>query len=158
MSTMDRRSLLVGLSAMAAGALSADGQDVPPALTGSELSLNASKVFAFEELPVQKKPNGAESRAVFHGVLATGEALEVHETMLPPGASPNPGHAHRPSDIICVRQGTLSIEHDGKVEKVGPGGVIFVASETMHSVKNVGDGPAHYFVIIIGREAAKQLV
>jgi len=44
-----------------------------------------SAVYPFEKLPV-RTPNGAEIRAVLKGKLATGESLEVHETMLPPAA------------------------------------------------------------------------
>ena len=47
-----------------------------------------SKAWAFDELKVDKSPNGDEFRAVLKGKLATGELLEVHETMLPPGAMP----------------------------------------------------------------------
>ncbi len=52
-------------------------------------------------------------------------------------------------------EGTLSFEHDGKSEKVGPGGVIFVAMGTMHTVKNVGTVPAKYMVLQIGGDTKK---
>jgi quercetin dioxygenase-like cupin family protein len=66
------------------------------------------------------------------------------------GAVPNPPHKIDHSEIITVIEGTLAFEHDGKSEKVGPGGVIFVAMGTMHTVKNVGDVPAKYVVVQIG--------
>ncbi len=59
------------------------------------------------------------------------------------------------SEIITVIEGTLAFEHDGKSEKVGPGGVIFVAMGTMHTVKNVGDVPAKYVVVQIGGDTKK---
>jgi mannose-6-phosphate isomerase-like protein (cupin superfamily) len=54
-----------------------------------------------------------------------------------------------------VQEGTVAFEHDGKSEKVGPGGVIYVAFGTMHRVRNVGDGPAKYFVVQIGGDTKK---
>ena len=75
-----------------------------------------------------------------------------------PGGVPNTPHKHRQSDIILIREGTVAFEHDGKSEHVGPGGVIFVASQTMHTLRNVGDVEAKYFVVIISRESNATLV
>jgi mannose-6-phosphate isomerase-like protein (cupin superfamily) len=36
---------------------------------------------------------------------------------------------------------------------VAAGGVIYVAYGTRHTVKNVGNGPARYFVVAIGGDA-----
>ncbi len=47
----------------------------------------------------------------------------------------------------------MEFDNDGMKERVGPGGVIFAASRLMHGIKNIGDVPANYFVIAIGRES-----
>lgn len=96
------------------------------------------------------RANGAKSWDILHGVLATGEKIGLHESLQPSGIAPNPPHSIQHSEIIMVQQGTLLFEHDGTSDKVGGGGVIFVAPGTMHSAKNVGDGPAKYLVISIG--------
>jgi quercetin dioxygenase-like cupin family protein len=57
--------------------------------------------------------------------------------------------------VIVVQQGTLEFQHDGKAERVGPGGIIYVALGTNHFVKNVGDVAAKYVVIQIGGDAKK---
>src|SRR5579862_5558851 len=70
-------SLLTAFSALAA-AENASAQS-------RDLGVLPSNAWTFEELKVTKSPEGAEFRPILMGKLATGEILEVHETMLPPG-------------------------------------------------------------------------
>jgi quercetin dioxygenase-like cupin family protein len=91
-------------------------------------------------------------RPIVHGVLPTGEAVELHETTLLPGHMPHPAHKHKHSEFMMIREGTVQFDNDGKLEKLGPGSVVFAASNVMHGLKNVGDTPAVYFVIAIGRD------
>ena len=118
-------------------------------------TLSEAKVYPVAEMPVRKMANGGEWRKVLRGGLPRGEAVGVHESMQVGGAVPNPPHKIDHSEIITVIEGTLSFEHDGKSEKVGAGGVIFVAMGTMHTVKNVGDVPAKYVVVQIGGDTKK---
>lgn len=117
--------------------------------------LAASRVFSYDQMTAKTAPNGATSRYAFAGTLATGEAVVVHETEQPPGTAPNPPHRIHHSEVIVVREGTLEFHHDGKVERAGPGSIIYVAYGTLHSVKNVGDGPARYVVVQIGVDPKK---
>jgi quercetin dioxygenase-like cupin family protein len=158
---IDRREMLAGLAALAAAMVEgqAGAQALPnvmavPAPPGSEgdAILAAPHAFRFEDLPVVKTGNG-ETRAVIRGVLPTGEAIEMHETTLLAGHMPHPPHKHLHSELIMVREGKLELENNGTPERVvGPGGVIFTASNILHGLKNVGDTTANYFVIAIGRE------
>jgi quercetin dioxygenase-like cupin family protein len=151
MKSLNRRDLCVALSAFAAmGSVTAEGQAPGPA---GQNVLSHSATFPFDKLVVKHSANGGASRAVVQGVLATGESVELHETTLPPGQMPHPPHKHRHSEFMMVREGELEFDNDGKPERVGPGGVIFAASEVMHGLKNVGDVNANYFVIAIGRES-----
>ena len=157
MDSMSRREMCVGLSAlmlMAAGESEAQKAMVVPPPPGSadDPVLSSSRAFTFGSLPVVKTEIG-ESRAVTRGVLPTGEAVEMHETTLRPGFMPHPPHKHRHSELVMLREGTLEFDNDGKIEQVGPGGVLFFASDKLHGVKNVGQVDAKYFVISIGRES-----
>lgn len=158
MMKLNRRELCVALSSFAAAAVAwrAEGQ-TPPAAVGAtpapmETVLRVQRTYAFDQLPVKRSANG-ESRAVVNGVLPTGEAVELHETTLLPGHMPHPPHKHRHSEFMLIREGTVEFNNDGTLEKVGPGAVIFAASNVMHGLKNVGDVNANYFVIAIGRES-----
>ena len=147
MENMSRRDLCVALSAFAAmGSVAAKGQAT------AEKVLSQSQVFVFDKLEAKKTANGM-SRAVVQGVLPTGEAVEMHETTLLPGHMPHPAHKHRHEEFMMIREGVLEFDNDGSPERVGPGGVIYAASGVMHGLKNVGDSPANYFVIAIGRES-----
>jgi len=87
---------------------------------------------------------------MLEGVLATGEAIALHESLQPAGSAPNPPHTIQHSERILVQEGTLLFEHEGRSERVGPGGVIFVATGSRHAARNVGDGTAKYLVIAMG--------
>ncbi|GGH04069.1 cupin domain-containing protein [Silvibacterium dinghuense] len=148
MDGISRRELCIGLPALAGilGSLTtASGLAKPP-----EGLPDVSRAFAFDELPVHTSANGGASRAVMAGRLPTGEIIEVHETTLPPGAMPHPPHKHRHSELMMIREGSVEFEMDERRSVVGPGGVLYAASNTMHGLKNVGTTPANYFVIAIG--------
>ena len=165
MNAMNRRDLVVALSSFAALAVTsaeAGGQEpgnlpetmavpAPPGSAGDPV-LSASRAFRFEDLPVVKTANG-ETRAVTRGVLPTGEAVELHETTLLPGHMPHLPHQHKHSEFMLVREGQMEFENNGKPERMGPGGVMYAASNMLHGLKNVGETPANYFVIAIGRDS-----
>jgi quercetin dioxygenase-like cupin family protein len=148
MKEITRREMCVGLSAVvAAGGVVKAQTTAAPAGAGV---LSQSRVWAVDQMPVRKMANGGESRDVLRGTLTTGEVIGVHESEQPAGTKPNAPHTIQHTEVIVVIEGTLAFEHDGKSEKVGPGGVIFVASGTLHSVRNVGDGTAKYCVVQMG--------
>ncbi len=117
--------------------------------------LAGPRVFDYDQMKARTMPNGAESRVVFNGTLATGEQVGAHESMQPAGTVPPALHKIQHSEFIVVEQGTLEFNHDGKQERAGPGSIIYVAFGTNHFVKNVGDGPAKYVVIQVGGDTKK---
>jgi quercetin dioxygenase-like cupin family protein len=154
-------ALLIATCAAASLASAAAQQASPnnppniPASNPPNNPLAASRVFAYDDMPAKTTPSGAMSRRAFMGTLATGEAISVHETMQPAGTAPNPAHRIQHSELILVEEGTLDYTHDGKTERAGAGSIIYVALGTLHSVRNVGDGPAKYVVIQIGGDTGK---
>lgn len=125
------------------------------AQTNESNRLGAARVFSYDQMQAKTAQNGSVGRRVFAGTLATGEAVAVHETLQPAGTKPNPPHRIEHSEIIVVQQGTLDFEHDSKTERASAGSVILVVPGTLHTIKNVGDGPAQYVVIQIGGDTGK---
>lgn len=107
-----------------------------------------SKVYEFDKLPVKKHATN-ESRQVFHGTTHTGCPLDLHITTLAPGQMPHAAHSHEHEEMMFIKQGTLQATISGHSYTAGPGSVIYVASNEMHGLKNVGDVPAQYFVLAI---------
>ncbi len=117
--------------------------------------LATARVFHFSQMTPHTAANGAVGRNFFDGTLVTGEVVAAHETMQPAGTKPNPPHRIHHSELIVVQQGTVEFDHDGKAERAGPGSIIYVAYGTLHTVRNIGSGPAKYAVIQIGGDTNK---
>lgn len=86
---------------------------------------------------------------LFEGKTHNGCALKLHETELQPGAEPHPPHHHVAEEIFLLCKGSVEVMIDGKRSTLGPGGVAYIASNAEHGLRNVGAGPARYFVLLL---------
>jgi len=116
------------------------------ALSAQTSSVLGWAVYDWNSIPVVKTATG-ETRQFFRAPTATLDQLEVHATTLKPGVASHPPHRHANEEIIVVDQGTVEAFGEGKWTRVGPGSVIFNASNTLHAIRNAGSGPATYHVI-----------
>jgi mannose-6-phosphate isomerase-like protein (cupin superfamily) len=127
-----------------------------PAIAGGG-TLGPARAIAMDSVPATATANGGERRQMLHGKLATGEPVELHQSMQNPGTPAPALHVIQHSEMILVREGTLKFQHevDGKVveETVGPGGMFYIAFGTRHAVSNAGPTQARYFVVEIGGDA-----
>lgn len=142
--SLTRRDLCAALPAVLLPAI------LPACADAEEEKGLPSAMFPFEKLIPHKTSTAAEIRDVLEGKLATGEAVEVHETTLPPGGMPHPPHHHVHSEMWLIREGTVELTIEAKSTQLGPGSVGFVRSGEVHGIKNVGSTPAMYFVVAIG--------
>ena len=140
--TITRRELCILLPGLVPAAAALDAF----AEAGNSLP---SAEYPFDQLAVQILDH-AEMRHVLKGKLATGEALEVHETTLPAGGAPHAPHHHVHSEMWLIREGTVELTVNGVNYRLGPGGVGFVRSNDEHGIKNVGSTAASYFVVAVG--------
>jgi quercetin dioxygenase-like cupin family protein len=86
-------------------------------------------------------------RHVVRQPTRTLEELEMHITTLKPRTSSHAPHTHANEEMVIVKEGTLQAHVNGQDIVVGPGSVLFFASNQPHAVQNIGDTPATYHVI-----------
>jgi uncharacterized cupin superfamily protein len=109
---------------------------------------HVQKSTVYEWSTKDAKPNewGAV-RQVMRTPTPTLDELEIHISTLAPGKSPHAPHQHQHEELLIIKEGTLETFQSGATRRVGPGGIIFQASNELHNVTNVGQTPATYFVI-----------
>jgi quercetin dioxygenase-like cupin family protein len=105
-----------------------------------------SATVAWDEIQGRPSPNG-RTRSILRGPTATLEELESHVTTLPPGQASHAPHRHPQEEVIILREGMLDVFQNGRTRRVGTGAFLFMASMEEHAVKNVGEGPAVYYVV-----------
>ncbi|MBB4098217.1 cupin domain-containing protein [Sphingomonas kyeonggiensis] len=103
-------------------------------------------VWDWNKLAVKKTDVG-EIRDLVRRPTATLDELEMHVTTLNPGLSSHPPHTHPNEELVIIDTGTVETLSGGKWERLGPGSVIFNASNAPHALRNAGGTPATYHVI-----------
>ena len=133
-------------------------RDVLVALVGAGLTLTAvtaldarravlgSAIFDWNSFTAKPNKTGAV-RTVVQQPTATLDELEIHITTLNKGETPHPPHQHPDEELVIIKEGTVESLVNGELKRVGPGSIIFQAANQLHSIRNVGDGPATYHVI-----------
>jgi XRE family transcriptional regulator, regulator of sulfur utilization len=105
-----------------------------------------STAFEWEKIAIKDTEVG-NVRQFFRNPTVTLNELECHVTTLKPGLQSHPPHQHVNEELIVIREGTVEVLSNGEWQKVGPGSVVFNASNQLHALKNVGTTPAVYHVI-----------
>jgi XRE family transcriptional regulator, regulator of sulfur utilization len=136
---ISRRDAVVGLLAMPAVLEAFAYAEDSPAILGPT-------VFEWDEMKAVKNATG-EVRSLYKGPTATVNQLEMHVTTLNPGLASHPPHKHVNEELIIMREGECETLSNGTWVKVGPGSVVFNASNSLHGFRNVGTVPAVYHVI-----------
>ncbi len=149
MRLLTRRDLGIALISIVGTCCAFARVDQKPAILGWA-------VYDWNSIPVVKTDVG-ESRQFFRAPTATLDQLEVHATTLEPGKQSHPPHRHANEEVIIVDQGTVEAFGAGKWTRVGPGSVIFNASNTLHAIRNAGTDPATYHVVSFVTPATKQI-
>src|ERR1017187_7761819 len=131
---ISRRDAVIGLLALS-GALSAIGE------TEKSQPILGPTVFKWEDMKPVKTSTG-EVRSLCKAPTATVDQLEMHVTTLNPGQSPHAPHRHVNEELIILREGDCETLSNGQWIKVGPGSVVFNASNSLHGFRNAGTLPA----------------
>ena len=143
---LTRRDIVVaaGAAAVACCATLAIGALVRPARADKQIM--GSSWFDWNSIEAKQTKVGAR-REFFQAPTATLDELECHVTTLNPGEAPHPPHKHPDEELIIVKEGLVESNLNGQIRRLGPGSVIFQASNQMHGLRNVGQTPATYHVI-----------
>jgi XRE family transcriptional regulator, regulator of sulfur utilization len=132
----------LALFALAASALLATA--VGPGLGAAEKPLSLASEWA--DVKVEPTKIG-EVRRFFKAPTATVGELAVHVTTINAGEASHAPHRHPEEELIIIKEGTVESFQDGTTRRLGPGSVIFQASNELHGLRNVGTGPATYHVV-----------
>lgn len=111
----------------------------------SKVKVLDSAIFDWNDVEVKTTKTGAV-RTFFRSATATLDELECHVTRLNPGDTSHPPHKHPEEEVIIIKEGTVEALVNGQMKRVGPGSVIFQASNQMHAIRNVGTTPTTYHV------------
>lgn len=109
-------------------------------------SVLGSTAIDWNSIPAKPTASGSV-RKFLDAPTATLNNLEVHVTTLNPGQSPHSPHRHGHEELLIVKQGVIDVLVNGTWKSVGPGSVVFFASNQLHGVRNSGNVPATYHVI-----------
>jgi XRE family transcriptional regulator, regulator of sulfur utilization len=136
---LTRRDCIVALTAVLAtlGAVAA---------TQARAAVLSSTIFDWTALKVQETKTGAR-RDVVRAPTATLDELEMHITTLKAGETSHAPHQHPAEELLIVKEGTVEALVNGEMKRVGPGSIIFQASNQLHGIRNVGTTQATYHVI-----------
>ena len=113
---------------------------------GAQSSVMGSSAFDWNSVTAKTTDVGSV-RQFFRSPTATLDELECHVTTLNPGLQSHPPHQHANEELVIIREGTVEVLVNGEWKRVGPGSVIFNASNQLHALKNVGSTPAVYHVV-----------
>lgn len=135
---INRRDIIV--------ALVATGATLMTVAVRSQSRLMQSNAFDWNS--VAAKPSEVGSvRQFFRSPTQTLDELECHVTTLNPGLQSHPPHQHLNEELVIIKEGNVEVLVNGEWKKLGPGSVVFNASNQLHALKNIGSTPAVYHVI-----------
>ncbi len=127
-------------------ALAAAGNTAAAFALADQGSVMPSTAIDWNDVPAKATDSGSV-RSFFRSPTATLKELEVHVTTLEPGQHPHPPHRHGNEELLIVKQGSIEALIEGQWKRVGPGSVVFFASNHLHGVRNPGNEPAVYHVV-----------
>jgi mannose-6-phosphate isomerase-like protein (cupin superfamily) len=109
--------------------------------TGSNLP---DGVLGIADLP-DDYANGCRVFVHYNGPTEQLRGVCTGLAVLDPGASPHPPHRHPEEEFLIISEGTGVIECEGKTTEVGPGAIMYCASNALHGITNTGKVPLTFY-------------
>jgi mannose-6-phosphate isomerase-like protein (cupin superfamily) len=111
-------------------------------------------LHTFDELPKGDATTGWKPHHIFHGSTRSLDFLTVHASVLSPGHSPHPPHAHPEEEILIVLDGVADCviaddvdDHSPRVEVLGRGELVYYPAYQYHTIRNSTQRPITYFMM-----------
>jgi (S)-ureidoglycine aminohydrolase len=73
--------------------------------------------------------------------------FDIHVTTLNPNNNSHAPHTHKNEEIILMLQGNAEMQIGTDHQKANPGDVVFLGSNVLHNLTNVGTVPCIYYAI-----------
>jgi mannose-6-phosphate isomerase-like protein (cupin superfamily) len=105
-----------------------------------------SQVIDWQKLAFTPTKTG-QRVAVFEAPTPTLDKFHCHISTLNPGENTGPLHRHPQEELVIIKEGTLEINIDGKIQTATAGSMIFYSANENENMRNIGKTPATYYVI-----------
>ena len=102
-------------------------------------------IIPWDEVPVETHDRGYRLPLVDAGRGA--HQLRLHVSVIHPGLSPHPPHAHPGEEIILLLEGTAEVRVGDETHVVRAPATLFFPEHLFHGLRNLGDRPMKYAVV-----------
>jgi (S)-ureidoglycine aminohydrolase len=86
-------------------------------------------------------------RQLFDRKTAMFNRFDIHVTQLNEGNKSHDPHQHKNEEIILMLEGNAEMQIGTDHQKANPGDVVFLTSNVLHNLSNIGKGACLYFAI-----------
>src|SRR6202789_310726 len=135
-----------GLVALVAAVLTAALAAAGVAVAQQAEAVGKSWAIDWSSVPAKTTEVGV-LRTFFNGPTATLADLDVHVTTLNPHAASHQPHKHPNEEMLIIKEGTVTVLINGEWKTVGPGSVVYLASNVPHAARNDSKEPLTYTVV-----------
>lgn len=104
-------------------------------------------------LPLENPAQEWQAFPGFRGATRTLAEMSCHASVLVPGHSPHPPHAHQEEEILIPLHGEVELviarsptDRAPRVERVAPGSFVYYPGGQYHTIRNGGSSPAGYLM------------
>src|SRR5574337_596229 len=122
----------------------------PPSSGGTPMIATAIHRF---ELPPDAPTPPWRTFPAFRGPTRTIADMSCHASLLAPGHSPHPPHAHREEELLIPLRGEVEVviaegpdDPAPTARRVGPGAFLYYPAGQHHTIRNPGPEPAGYLM------------
>jgi mannose-6-phosphate isomerase-like protein (cupin superfamily) len=148
-----QESPLPPVIAVAGSAVQGPNRIVPaPAPDARDLPMLVTAVHEVV-LPLENPPHEWQAFPGFRGATRTLAEMSCHASVLAPGHSPHPPHAHQEEEILIPLHGEVELviarspgDRSPRIERLSPGSFVYYPAGQHHTIRNSGSAPVGYLM------------